>query len=221
MRRCGALTIVLLAVFSATRLNPESGSCRAEEQPRGRDAAGLDRSWTKTLEDRAKRGTLHDVVQIVRGDSGKWNDEPGLRQAPPIQQKPAGVSLDDWFDQLSAKEVQLRDNDDCWLLFRTRQLDDHDRVWVERIERRGNQFNVVIHQAVWQGRYAKNFTYYHVFGVNLGKCEPGKYEVKCMIVPLAFSQFEGSGQVKDNWPKDDRPLDQKPLELTVPLRPAS
>jgi hypothetical protein len=88
-------------------------------------------------------------------------------------------------------------------------------VWVERIERRENRIVVVVHQAKWQGRYQKTFTYYPVTAVNLGKLEPGKYEVQWTIKPLAFAQFEGDGKPTNNWPKDERPTDQKPTELSV------
>ena len=103
------------------------------------------------------------------------------------------MTLDDWADQLLEKRnFKTTSSDDNWMLFRTRQLDDNDRVWAERIERRGNQITIVVNEAIWQGRYSKTFTYYSVFGVNLGKLEPGEYEVKWIINPLAFKQFEGN-----------------------------
>jgi len=174
-----------------------------------------ERSWTRELKDRAKRDSLHDASQMVRGDSGKWNDEPRLQHAPPIGQKPAKLSLDDWADQLLKKEVQLNADDDNWLIFRTKQLDDNDRVWIERIERRENRLTVVAHQAKWKGRYQKTFTYYPVIAVNLGRLEPGKYEVQWTVKPLTFVQFEGHGKPTDNWPKDERLADQKPTELNL------
>lgn len=174
-----------------------------------------ERSWTREMKDRAKRDSLHDGSALVRGDSGKWNDDPRLQHAPPIGRKPAKISLDDWADQLLKEEFQLTPDDDSWLIFRTRQLDDNDRVWVERIERRENRFTVVAHQARWLGRYQKTFTYYAVIAVNLGKLEPGKYEVQWVVKPLAFSKFEGDGRPTNNWPKDERPTDGKPAELAL------
>jgi len=176
-----------------------------------------DRSWTREMKDRAKRYSLHDGSQQVRGDSGKWNDEPRLQHAPPIGKKPAKLSLDDWADQLLKKEFQPTADDDLWLIFRTKQLDDNDRVWVERIERKENRLTVVAHQARWQGRYQKTFTYYPVIAVNLGKLEPGKHDVQWVIKPLAFSQFEGDGKPTNNWPKDERPTDEKPTELNLTI----
>jgi hypothetical protein len=170
-------------------------------------------AWTRQLADRGQRGTLHDSFQYVRGDSGKWQDEPLLIHAPPISQKPAKVSLDDWADQSLEKKPQLTGDDDNWLLLRSRQLDDNDRVWVERIEREGNQFTLVVNEAIWQGKYLKNFTCYQVFGVNLGQLKPGTYEARCVLKPLVFKQFEGTGQPRDNWPKDERPADRKAVEL--------
>jgi hypothetical protein len=172
--------------------------------------------WTKESKDRAKRGALHDSVQLVRGDSGKWNDDARLQHAPPIERRPAKTALDAWADQLLKKEVELTDKDDNWLILRTEQLDDNDRVWVQRIERRGQQITVVANQAKWQGKYFRNFTYYPVIGLNLGKLEPGKYEVKWMMQPLVFTKFDGDGKALDgNLPKDERPSDKKPTELRI------
>ncbi len=187
-----------------------------EVQPRQRDDAKKGDSWTKMLKDRSERGKLQDAFQLIRGDSGKWRDEPALQHAPPIGQKPMKTSLDDWADQLlEKKDFRAAAGDDNWLIFRTRQLDDNDRLWVERIERNGNQFTIVLSEAIWQGRYMKTFTYYGVFGVNLGQLEPGKYEAKWIVQPLVFKQFEGDGRPMDNWPKDERPAEKKPVELRV------
>jgi hypothetical protein len=199
-------------LFAQESKPPESRDRQSDQA--GAKLRGSDSS-KKEVSDRSKRGTLHDAFQNVRGDSGKWNDEPILQHAPPIGQKPQKVALDDWADQLLKRDFQVTSADDNWLLLRTRQLDDNDRVWVERVERRGNQFTVVVSEAIWQGRYSKTFTYYGVFGVNLGKLEPGKYEAKWVIQPLAFKQFEGDGRPTDNWPKDERPNDKKPTELRV------
>ena len=204
MRQVAALLVVSVVAVSAPLLAQEH-------------------SWVKVLKDLAKRDTLQDGFQRVRGDSGKWNDEPRLQHAPPSELKPANVSLDDWADQLLDQKFIPTSRADNWLLFRTKQLDDNDRVWIERIERRENQFTVVFSHAVWQGRYFKNFTYYNVYAVNLGKLEPGKYEAKWITKPLAFSNFDGTGRPQDtgtgrpqdNWPKDERSTDQEPTELSV------
>src|SRR5262245_1976687 len=172
--------------------------------------------WTKESKDRGKRAALHNIAQLVRGDSGKWNDDARVQHAPPIEQKPAKLSLDAWADQLLKAKVALTDKDDNWLILRTAQLDDNDRVWVERIERRGQQITVTANQAKWQGKYFRNFTYYPAIGVNLGKLEPGKYEVKWILQPLVFSKFDGDGKpVDSNWPADERPIDKKPAELRL------
>src|SRR5262245_1883005 len=107
--------------------------------------------WTKEAKDRAKRTALHGSVQLIRGDSGKWSDDALLLHAPPIGQKPPKLSLDAWTDQLLKMKVKLTDKDDQWLIFRTEQLDDNDRLWVERIERRGKQISVVANLAKWKG----------------------------------------------------------------------
>jgi hypothetical protein len=172
--------------------------------------------WTKESKDRSKRAALHGAAQLVRGDSGKWNDDARVQHAPPIAQKPAKTSLDAWADQLLKKKVELTDKDDNWLIFRSEQLDDNDRVWVERIEKRGDKITVVAKQAKWQGKYFRNFTYYQAIAVNLGKLAPDKYEVKWVLQPMVFAKFDGDGKALDtNWPKDERPADKKATELRV------
>lgn len=172
--------------------------------------------WTKESKDRAKRTALHGGSQLVRGDSGKWSDEARLQYVPPLGQKPAKTTLDAWADQLLKKKVELTDQDDHWLIFRTEQLDDNDRVWVERIERRGQQITVVVSQAKWQGKYFRNFTCFEVIALNLGKLTAGKYEVKCAIQPLVFARFDGDGKpVNSNYPRDERPAEKKSTELRL------
>ena len=174
--------------------------------------------WTKTRKGGGDRAMLHDAAQLVRGDSGKWSDDALLQPAPPIERKPAKTTLDGWTDLLVKKKVEVNDKDDCWLLYRTDQLNDNDRIWVERIERRGKEITVTASLAKWQGKYFRNFTCYHVIGVNLGKLEPGKYEVTWTNRPLVFSKFDGDGKALDkNWPKDERPADKKPAEIRTSL----
>jgi hypothetical protein len=185
--------------------------------------AAQEAALIKALKDRAERGTLSDQRQIVRGDSGKWNDAASLQHAPSIQQKPKGVTLDDWADHLAEKKPPAKADDDQWLLLRTRQLDDNDRVWVEKIERRGNEFIITMHEAIWQGNYFKTFTYYEVTAVNLGKLPPGDYAVKWIVKPFAFKQLEKPREAQNNyqtnWPTDDQPAaSKKPVELIVQFK---
>jgi hypothetical protein len=205
MKTVRTLAGVLRTMFSAVIFAQESGPPKA---PQG-DV------WTKSLPDRAKRDALSDRRELIRGDSGKWNDAPRLQHTPPIQRKPAKMSLDDWADQLAENKFQPTSDDDNWLVYRSRQLDDNDRVWVERIERRGDEFRVVLNEAIWQGYYQKTFTYYPVLGVNLGKLAPGNYKVKWVIQPLQFKRFEEPGKPQDNWPKDEQPAGGKPVELSA------
>jgi hypothetical protein len=167
------------------------------------------------ITDRAGRGTLNDARQLVRGDSGKWNDKATLQLAPPMERKPQGMSLDDWAEQLAETKFSTSPQDDNWVIFRSRQLDDHDRVWVEAIERRGNEFTIVMNEAIWKGRYFKSFTGYEVIALNLGKLPAGDYAVKWVVKPLVFERFEDPGKPQDNWPKDERAATEKPGELTA------
>ena len=204
--------ILIFGLFSSLSVLAQEQTSDQSHPPKGD-------SWSKVLKDRTKRGTLHDAIQKVRGDTGKWNDDPRLQHAPPITRKPPKMPLDDWADQLQESNKRVPSNDDNWLLFKTRQLDDNDRVWIERIERDGDQFTIVLSEAIWQGRYLKTFTYYNVFGVNLGKLPPGTYTAKWVVKPLEFRAFEGSGkpsdQQKESWPKDEREVNKKPSEFTV------
>lgn len=167
----------------------------------------------KAVQDRTQRGTLSDKRQLVRGDTGKWNDAAMLLHT----KKPTGMSLDDWADELSEKMTTVTAADDNWLLFRTRQFDDNDRVWIEKIERSGNEFTITMHEAIWQGNYFKTFTYYEVDAVNLGKLPAGDYSVKWVEKPLTFKQLEKPREAQNNyqtnWPTDDQPGSGKPVEL--------
>jgi hypothetical protein len=171
----------------------------------------------KALKGPTERGTLSDQREFVRGDTGKWNDKATLQHAPPLQQKPPGMSLDDWAEQLAEKKPVATASDDNWLIFRSRQFDDSDRVWIEKIERRGSEFTVVLSEAIWKGHYFKSFTYYEVTAVNLGPLPPGDYTVKWLVQPLTFSQLAKPAQpnrdLKDNWPLDEKPSGAKPVEL--------
>lgn len=180
-------------------------------------AAGGDDPPTRTLTDRTQRGTLHDAALMVRGDSGRWSDAEVWVHAPPPKPTSAGLALDDCVEQWSSQAFESTAADGQWLLLRTKQLNDNDRVWVERIERRGNRITVQVNQATWRGKYQKNFTYYQVFGVNLGRLEPGTYQAVCVISPSTFTTFTGTGKPQDNWPKDELPADRKPLELSLTL----
>ena len=171
----------------------------------------------KAVTERTQRGTLSDQRQLVRGDTGKWNDSATLQHAPPLAQKPQGMSLDDWADELTEKKPATTAADDNWLLFRTRQLDDNDRVWIEKIERSGNAFTITMHEAIWQGNYFKTFTWYEVTAVNLGKLPAGDYTVKWIVKPLTFKQLEKPREAQNNyqtnWPADDQPGSGKAVEL--------
>jgi len=171
----------------------------------------------KMVKERAQRGTLSDQRQMVRGDTGKWSDKATLQHAPPIQQKSPGLSLDDWAEELAEEKIAITPAGDNWLIFRTRQLDDNDRVWIEKITRHGNEFTVVLHEAIWQGKYFKTFTYYEVTAVNLGPLPPGNYSVRWLVQPLTFKQLEKPREAQNNyqtnWPIDEQPEERAPVEL--------
>jgi hypothetical protein len=172
-------------------------------------------AWVRSLSERGQRGTLHAAQEQVRGDSGKWRDDPALQHVPAVSQKPQRLKLDDWADQWLERRYAPAENDGNCLLLRTRQLDDNDRVWVERVERRGNKLTVVVKEAVWQGRYSKNFTYYGVIGVDVGQLPPGVYEATCSVQRLEFREFEDPGKRTESWPRGERAAGDEPVELRV------
>lgn len=146
--------------------------------------------------------------EMVRGDSGKWNDAAILQVIPPLSRKPAGTNLDAWADSLLENPAKPKPGEEVFLLFRTRQLDDNDRVWVEKVEREGDTVTVTMREAVWRGNYFKTFTYYGVLAVNLGKLPAGAYSVKWVVEPLVFTKFDGDGRPfgkggrPQGWPAD-------------------
>lgn len=174
-------------------------------------------SAIRAVKNRAERGTLSDLRERVRGDTGKWNDTATLQSVPPLARKPQGMPLDDWPDAMAGEKFATAAADDNWLLFRSRQLDDSDRVWIEKIERNGNAFTITMHEAVWQGNYFKTFTYYEVSAVNMGKLPPGDYTVKWIVVPLTFKQLEKPREAmqnyETNWPIDEKLGSAQPVEL--------
>lgn len=187
-------------------------------------------SWTRAISGPAERGKLFDAFQNVRGDSGKWSDAATIVVAPALVKQPAGTKLDDWFDTLvEAEDAPRPAGGEVSLLLRTRQLDDNDRLWIERIERQGNKFTVVLNEAVWQGKYFKTFTFYHVYGVNLGRLAPGEYEAQWIVQPRSFAKFDGDGRPAeyvnnrqiDHWPIDDAPAKKPPTTLQVKFRVAA
>lgn len=204
--------MLLIATLLVLAVSP----LRGQDSRPGQDPPSGD-AWERSLPDRSQRGTLQDRFQHVRGDSGKWSEEPQMLLAPPVGQKPEKMALDDWFDQLQQQRPQPAEDRDSWLLLRTRQLDDNDRVWVEQVQRRGNQFTIVVREAIWEGRYNKTFTYYGVFGFNLGQLPPGKYQATWIIEPVKFRKFAGDGRPRGNWPQDDRPADARPNRLSQPF----
>lgn len=173
--------------------------------------------WTKESKDRTKRAALHDDFQIVRGDSGQWNDDAQLLHTPSPEKRPPKTALDAWAERFARKKPELTDKDEHWLIFRSAQLDDNDRVWIERIERRGTQFTILANFAKWQGKYFRNFTYYPVLAIKLGSLEAGKYDVKWVLRPHTFTKFDGDGKaVEANWPLDERPVpNAAPTELRL------
>lgn len=156
----------------------------------------------RQLSDRSQRGTLDGRVEPIRGDSGKWRDEAGLCAAPAPPDK---MSLDNWADAIAAKPASLSAAKDTWLIYRSEQLDDNDRLWIESITREGDRIRIVLRRCTWKGYYQKNFTWYGSWGVNLGKLPAGNYRAEWVVQPWQFRQFEDPKKIQESRPKDEEP----------------
>jgi hypothetical protein len=207
-KHIAVLTAVALCCAELPAQTPGEGGTSKVPMPR------MGESWTLKRSDTTGRNALQDAFQFVRGDQGKWSDEPTLVVASTAG-KPAGASLDDWFDAaLQRHGAPFAAADEVWLLLRTRQYDDNDRIWIDRIERSGSRFSVVMDEAIWRGKYFKTFTFYQTYGINLGKLAPGDYAAEWTIRPRTFTKFAGDGKPTP----DNRPADDVPGERSSALR---
>lgn len=213
MQRWSMIVALMAVAWNPVRL--ATARCDETPPPPATTPVPEGENWTRAVNARSERGSLHAAQQPVRGDTGKWRDDDGLQPVPAFSHKPEKTTLDDWADQLLDTNHQLTADQEAALLLRTRQLDDNDRVWVERIERRGNELTLIVNEAVWQGRYSKNFTFYQVIGVNVGRLPPGEYKAKCIIQRLEFREFEDPTRRAESLPKDEQPSDEEPLELNI------
>lgn len=207
------LASFLIWIVSLQVFEQQSPCAETVAPPSDRQDKQEPETWTKKVTDRSKRDSLSGSAENVRGDSGKWNDKPKFQYAPPLGQKPPRMLLDDWAESLDNKKIRLTGKDDTWFILQTRQLNDNDRVWVEKVERRGDQLEITVHEAVWTGRYSKNFTYYKAMAVNIGKLKAGKYTATLRIKNFEFQKFDGSGRPKDSWSLDEKPVQRDPVEL--------
>jgi len=207
-------TMSAFATVASVCLPLSAQNVRKYEPPGPAPAVAQGNEWSRTLTEAVVRGKLHDAYQYVRGDTGKWSDEHTLLPAT-LDSTQTGIRFDDQLDRkLGGPARPLSSGQDAWLLLRTRQYDDNDRVWVAQIERRGNQLSVVMEEAIWQGKYFKTFTYYETYGINLGKLAPGEYTVEWTFRPRRFQKFAGDGKaLPENWPLDDAAAEKKPVVL--------
>lgn len=156
----------------------------------------------KSIDSPSERGTIEDKSERIRGDSGKWRDDARLQVAP--SPDPDAPSFDDWADGLPDDPGSFEAGKEVWLIYRTEQLDDNDRVWVESVKRdlENGKITVVFARATWQGNYRKNFTWYSATGVNLGPLPAGNYEVEWIEKLFEFRQFDDPAKRQDAWPAD-------------------
>jgi|GEM_PF-3256949 beta-lactamase regulating signal transducer with metallopeptidase domain len=164
-------------------------------------------SWVKAVGDGTARGTLNQSFQQVRDRKRSGKDQV---QHAPVHHAKNGRDLNSHFDDANRAPFQLTPTDDNLVLFRSRQLNDNDRMWIERVERQGDQFTITAHRAIWTGIYTVNVTHYDVFAVNFGKLTPRTYRVKWLITPLEFGE-------SDRLDAHDRPIVERPSSTEKPI----
>jgi hypothetical protein len=201
------IVIVALAQF------PLENRLHAEENK----TSGSSKAITKAEE----RGTLEDRTEKIRGDSGKWSDLALLQVSSAPAASTDKGSLDQWADSLGKKKSTLTSEHAIWLIYRSEQLDDNDRVWLESIERdeEGKKFTITFARATWLGNYSKNFTWYSMTGVNLGKLLAGEYEVTWIEKPLEFKRFVDPKNHVKSWPEDEKASpDSSPIKAKLKFK---
>ena len=151
----------------------------------------------KQLTSAADRGKLTDIYEKIRAGKPVKRDE--LAHVYPLEKMPprdTAGNLEAWFKEYRNTEFRVTDKDNNWLLFRSRQVNDLDRMWVDRIERRGNEFIITMSRAVWNGFYTVNMTYHDLHALNLGKLSAGKYTAKWIINRSSIKKLDDRGQPK-------------------------
>lgn len=138
------------------------------------------------------RGKLSDAVMKINGERNKA-DAVVVAAGP--KPKPGVKSLSAWYYQ-TRKGNELADDRETWVLFRSKQMNDNDRMWVHSIKREDNTFTITMQRKIWSGEYFENLTFHKVHGINLGKLAVGKYAVNWVIGNTGFKEFD-----KQGWPK--------------------
>lgn len=168
----------------------------------------------RDIGDRSERGTLADGFERVRGDTGRWRDAAGLAVvAAPDGAKAAPL------DELADRAEGLVSGKPVWLVYRSRQLDDNDRVWISSIERKGSEIRVEMHEAIWQGYYSKTFTWYGAWSVDLGQLPPGDYHVIWTVKQFTFTKLDDPETRQAGWPEDESDTSEEntiEAKFTVP-----
>ena len=82
MRHAGVI-VLFSSLLVLLALRPQGAGVAQDQR-----AQNSKSDWTKSRKEGDKPTVLHDAFQNVRGDSGKWHDQPGLRHAPPIALRP-------------------------------------------------------------------------------------------------------------------------------------
>ncbi len=183
----------------------------ARDMDRRANTAPGDTTWVNAVSEPSDRGTQHFAYQKVR--DRRTRNEDQFRHWR-MWHRDDIRELDEQFDAAGKVRVSYSPRDENLLMFRSRQLNDLDRIWIERVERDGKQFTITAHRAIWGGVYTRNISYFDVFAVRIGKLPAGDYRAKLIIKPLTFMKYD-----ENRWPIGERPSRaERPTELNVDFR---
>jgi len=181
--------------------------------------------WLREVTNPHDRNALLDELWGIA--TGQASPGERLLHAPPIEWKNTRT-LKGWFEHVARQKVNVSSEDDNWLIFRSGQLNDNDRVWIHAIQRQGDKFTMAVHRAKWTGQYAGRGAYlasplnshYTYYAANLGRLPAGRYSARLVVQPYVFAEFDAQSvphrQSSLKYPQDARPDDQaKPTEMEI------
>ncbi len=154
--------------------------------------------------DLRKPRELEDAREDVQGAAAGAGPAGFSIQHAPAYSAAKG-SLSAYDAGMREKDFQLTAADDASLLVRGERLDENDRAWIERVERRGGDILVVVSLARWSGTYYWNTPCRPHFAIDLGRLPPGNYVAACVLERFEFTEFAPDGRPKDPVPHPEPP----------------
>jgi hypothetical protein len=164
---------------------------------------GQGTDWVKTAKTPTDRADMYEAME-----TGYPCVDPGentLQCVGPLSWVNKGETLYAYGVRLAHKDFAIGEGDDNILLFtmaRSTMREVDDQMWVDKVERKGNNFVVHMQFAEWMGGCGSSAICQAVFAVNIGKLSRGDYTAQWVIDPLQFEH-----QDQDGWPKDAQPAE--------------